>query len=89
MPRENAEAKGRRYLVEGRVTVLEVDTDRISARVRGDGQVWWCGWNPGQRWWCRCPARTDRCAHLTALRLVTLVSPRHTHATTGAHHATT
>lgn len=70
MPRENAEAKGRRYLTEGRLLVVEVTDQRIRAFCRGDGALHRCGMDGGGRWWCMCPARGDRCAHLTALRLV-------------------
>lgn len=71
--RENAETKGRRYATEGRLLVLEVDTDTIRAHCRGDGAIYQLGWNHADRWWCSCPARTDRCSHLIALRLVTIV----------------
>ena len=37
MPRENASAKARRYLAEGRAAILEVSTATIAAAVRGDG----------------------------------------------------
>ncbi len=72
MARENAHDKGRRYLTEGRLMLRLVTADEIAAVCRGDGHVYHCGWRPGQWWWCDCPARTDRCAHLTALRLVTV-----------------
>jgi hypothetical protein len=79
MGRETAAAKARRYLTEGRLTVLEVGPSIVRAVCRGDGQVWRCGWWRG-RWGCGCPAagtfRAD-CAHLQALRLV-VVEPRRT-----------
>lgn len=71
--RESAETKGRRYATEGRLLVLEINADAIRARCRGDGHVYRLGWNPADRWWCSCPARGDRCSHLVALRLVTIV----------------
>jgi hypothetical protein len=74
MPRESADAKGRRYLTEGRLIVTTVADHTIAGRCRGDGVVYRLGWNPADRWWCDCPARTDRCAHLTGLRLVTVRS---------------
>ena len=40
MTRESAATKGRRYLTEGRVTVLDVSADRTAATIRGDGAVW-------------------------------------------------
>jgi uncharacterized Zn finger protein len=73
--RESAEAKGRRYLAAGRLVVTSVAGDHVSACVRGDGEVYRCGHEPGRGWWCSCPARTDQCAHLAALRLVTIRRP--------------
>lgn len=66
---EGAPAKARRYLTEGRLSVLRVDRKIIQAQCRGDGQTYACGWYTG-RWRCSCEARTDQCAHLRALRLV-------------------
>lgn len=74
--RENAEAKGRRYLTEGRLTLHRVDDNSAVATCRGDGQLYRCGLDPTWEWWCNCPARTDRCAHLVALRLVVLTNWR-------------
>jgi uncharacterized Zn finger protein len=71
MSRENAEDKGRRYLTEARLEVTGRHGDHVLARCRGDGEVYRLGHTVGIGWWCRCPARTDRCAHLVALRLVT------------------
>lgn len=68
--REGAQAKARRYLVEGRVVLLRVAPGLVVARVRGDGAVHRCGYEHGA-WWCSCPARTDQCAHLVAVRLTT------------------
>ena len=72
MPRENAEAKAKRYLAEGRVVVVSVSDNRLLARVRGDGSVWLVMFEGGV-WFCPCPARTDQCSHLRALRLITAV----------------
>lgn len=73
MPRENAHDKARRYLKEGRLTVHQVDDDLIVASCRGDtAAVYRCVWEP-VGWSCSCPAVTDRCSHLRALRLVVLV----------------
>ena len=69
--RESAFVKARRYLTEGRLLILAVDRDRISALCRGDGQIY----NQQMRlgfWSCDCPAVTDQCAHLRALRMVTI-----------------
>jgi uncharacterized Zn finger protein len=68
--RENAEARGRRYLVEGRLVVRLVDGRRNVAEVRGSGEVHRVEYQPGG-WSCSCPA-LSRCAHLVALQLVTV-----------------
>jgi hypothetical protein len=73
--RENAAAKARRYLTEGRLLVLEVGLDQITAFCRGDGAFYRLGYAGGD-WRCDCPARTRRCSHLRALRLVTVAYPR-------------
>ncbi len=67
--REGAEAKGRRYLTEGRLTVERVG-DVIEATCRGNGESYRLG-HDGHAWWCSCPALSRRCAHLLALQLVT------------------
>ena len=71
--RENAAAKGRRYLTEGRLTVERVDGDLVGASCRGDsGETYRLGYDPAQQeWHCTCPAR-GRCSHLVALMLVTV-----------------
>ncbi|MGE0878654.1 MAG: hypothetical protein AB7L13_07185 [Acidimicrobiia bacterium] len=69
MARENAQAKGRRYLVEGRLVIKHVDHDLVIARSRGQGTSYELGHEPGRGWWCGCAARS-RCAHLIALQLV-------------------
>jgi hypothetical protein len=71
MPRENAFLKGRRYLTEARLRVLRVDDDRIESVCRGDGRFYRQGWIGG-KWLCECPAVSDGCCHLIALRLVTV-----------------
>ena len=68
MSRENAAAKGRRYLTEGRLLLTRVDELRIEAVCRGGGESYQLGFVSG-RWRCSCPARS-RCAHLVALQLV-------------------
>jgi len=67
--RESAEAKGRRYLTEGRLVVGLVDGAHIRATCRGTGATHDLACVRG-RWLCSCPARS-RCAHLVALQLVT------------------
>jgi SWIM zinc finger len=73
--RENAAAKARRYLVEGRLTVLRVDSSGIEAQCRGNGAVYRVVYQDNV-WRCSCPARST-CAHLYALMAVTVreVSP--------------
>lgn len=76
MTRESADAKARRYLAEGRLSVLEVGPQVVRATCRGDGAVYRLGWWRG-RWGCQCPAGGTfraNCAHLLALRLV-VVTP--------------
>jgi len=70
--REGAPAKARRYLTEGRLIVEQVHHDRVAATCRGDGTSYRLGFDRG-RWSCSCPARTDGCAHLVAVRLVVAV----------------
>lgn len=69
MARENVDAKGRRYLVEGRLVVTSITADTVTARCRGNGTSYHLGHDP-RGWWCSCPARS-RCCHLAALELVT------------------
>jgi uncharacterized Zn finger protein len=77
MTRETTVAKSVRYLAEGRLTVVRVVGDEVRALARGGGQLYRCGHVAGKGggWFCTCPARTDRCAHLEALRLVTIRRP--------------
>lgn len=71
-PRESAATKAGRYLVEGRLIVVEVSPGRVAATARGDGRLYDLGWQAG-RWWCTCPARGEACSHLRALRRVVAV----------------
>jgi uncharacterized Zn finger protein len=73
MMRENAEAKGRRYLTEGRLIVDHVAGGEIRAHCRGGGAVYLLT-HDRDGWLCSCPA-LGRCAHLIALMLVTEVEP--------------
>lgn len=73
MSRENAQAKGRRYVGEGRLVLTALGPRSVAGTCRGDGAVYRLGWTPARGWWCTCPAKTDRCAHLSACRLVTAV----------------
>jgi uncharacterized Zn finger protein len=74
MPRESAEAKGRRYLTDGRLIITRVDETGVTATCRGMGEVYNVSYRRGG-WMCECPAR-GRCAHLVALMLVTVAPPR-------------
>ncbi len=69
MSRENAQAKGRRYITEGRLIVTVATEHAVSAICRGGGAVYRVAFDGG-RWSCNCPARS-LCAHLVALQLVT------------------
>ena len=72
--RENAEARGRRYLGEGRLPVLHVASNVVRATCRGSGEVHTVVWTDGGGWRCTCPALT-RCSHIVALQLVVVVRP--------------
>lgn len=69
--RENVQTKGRRYVAEGRLTVTLVDGETIVAVCRGQGATYRLGFEAGG-WFCDCPARST-CAHVIALKLVTVV----------------
>ena len=72
MSRENAEAKARRYLAEGRLQVERVDGDAVLARCLGDeGDTYHVRWNDARRVWrCDCPDFSPRCSHVLALARV-------------------
>jgi uncharacterized Zn finger protein len=70
--RESIEVKARRYLAEGRLVVIQVLGDHVSAVCQGETGAYDLGHIPGHGWWCSCPVRTDRCSHLTALMLVAI-----------------
>jgi len=72
MTRESVPEKAARYLREGRLVVTAVSGDYVAALARGDGAIHQLGHEPGRGWWCSCPVRSDRCAHLAALRSVTI-----------------
>jgi hypothetical protein len=74
--RENAESKARRYLTEGRVRIVACDeaAGTIVAEVRGSGTVYAAGHGP-KGWSCDCPAKSKNCAHVLALRLITVLEP--------------
>jgi hypothetical protein len=74
MSRETARDKADRILTEGRLRVTDVGPTRATARVRGEGHEWTARYRD-HRWTCSCPARTDQCSHLHALRRVIVVDP--------------
>lgn len=65
--RENIATKGRRYLIEGRLTIRYVGVNRIAAHCRGTEETHTLGFD--EDWACSCPAK-GRCSHLVALQLV-------------------
>jgi hypothetical protein len=73
--RESVDVKGRRLLAEGRLQVTRVDSDArlITAKCKGDSaEIYDLGFRGDQnRWGCTCEARGN-CAHLVALKLVTV-----------------
>lgn len=76
--RENAAAKGRRLLTEGRLCVVAIDetSATASAECRGDsGMTYIVGRDEAGRWFCACPAM-GRCSHVIALQLVVSFKPR-------------
>jgi len=66
--RENAAAKGLRYLTEGRVVVEGAGRGFFSATVRGNGTLHEVSFGRGG-WLCTCPARSA-CSHLRACWLI-------------------
>lgn len=72
MTRENAAAKARRYLTEGRVVLERVDDEHVIAHVRGHATFHTCTHGRGG-WACTCQAR-GVCSHLLAVGLVTAPS---------------
>jgi hypothetical protein len=75
MTRETVAAKSARYLTEARLTITAVDGDTVRATCRGSGELYSLGHSPGRGWYCSCPVRNDHCAHLIALRSVTIRRP--------------
>ena len=67
--RENAQAKGERYLLSGRLTIRLVTPERIEAHVKGDSGHIYRVIHDNGLWTCSCPAK-QRCAHLVALKRV-------------------
>jgi hypothetical protein len=82
VPREDAETKGKRLLLEARLTIERVDEDGcvIEASCRGTGTVYALG-HDEDGWFCNCPAR-GRCSHLAALQRVVVRPARMAEAAT-------
>jgi uncharacterized Zn finger protein len=77
--RESAAVKGRRYFVEARLRLREVDEDAgiVAGQVRGDsGVIYQISFDGERGWSCSCPSRGGRCSHLAAARLVCVMEPR-------------
>jgi uncharacterized Zn finger protein len=68
--REDVQAKGRRYVTEGRLRVIRSEDRVIRATCRGQGETYRLGYDHDSGWFCNCAAR-GRCCHLVALQLVT------------------
>jgi uncharacterized Zn finger protein len=69
--REDARAKAKRLLAEGRVTIRRIGLDAIVARVRGDSaREYLVSWDPAG---CACPCdAASRCSHIISVQLVVL-----------------
>jgi uncharacterized Zn finger protein len=70
MPRENAQAKAIRLLVQGRVSIIRADEHGIDALVKGDTAAFYRVSFRG-RWTCNCDA-LSRCSHALAVQRVTI-----------------
>ena len=66
---EDQHERGRRYLTEGRLTILAMDGLRVRALCVGHRSDYELGYDAGEGWWCSCGSLGD-CAHVVALRLV-------------------
>lgn len=71
VPRETARTKADRYLLEGRVVILEAGRYGIAAHVRGEGAVYVTRYGFGA-WTCTCPHpnRSTNCSHVLALKRI-------------------
>ena len=75
--KENINAKAQRYLAEARVRILFCDEENgvVTADVRGNGASYTTGRDDERGWYCDCKARGE-CAHIVALKFVTVMEPR-------------
>jgi hypothetical protein len=72
--REAVDVKARRYLIEGRLRILDVTATSVMSHCVGDSAaIYDCGF-ANDDWFCNCPA-VGRCAHVAALQL-TVFRPR-------------
>jgi hypothetical protein len=71
---ETAHDKARRYLADGRLTIRQFSRAGVVAFVRGEdsGLVHRAEWSPDTGWNCDCVSREVFCAHVIALRLITV-----------------
>lgn len=72
--RENAATRAQRLLLEGRVMVRYWGVDRGQAWVRGDSGMVRKVEVQGDEWTCTCPALSQACAHIRAVKAVTVRS---------------
>lgn len=71
MPRETVRDKASRYLVEGRVVILEAGRYGCAAHVRGEGAIYVVRWFGD--WTCPHPNRSTHCSHVLACQRVVAV----------------
>jgi hypothetical protein len=70
---ETADDKAHRYLGDCRLPIRQFSRAGVVAFVVGDsGLTYRPEWSPDIGWTCNCPSREQLCAHVIALRLVTV-----------------
>ena len=74
MTTETEHEKARRYLADGRLTIRQFNRAAVVAFVVGEhsGLTYRTEWDPDTGWTCNCISRERLCAHIRALRLVTV-----------------
>jgi hypothetical protein len=74
MTTETAHDKARRYLGDGRLTIRAFSRAGVVAFVVGEdsGLTYRAEWSPDLGWRCNCVSREQLCAHVIALRLITV-----------------
>ncbi len=75
MTSETTQEKAKRYLGEGRLTIRSFSRSSgvVVAFVVGDsGLMYRAEWSSDTGWLCNCPDREQLCAHVIALRLITV-----------------